>query len=49
MTDENYIRNFAIITHIDPEKSTLSDRLIEYYGTKNNREMKEQIINSMDI
>jgi len=49
MTDENYIRNFAIITHIDAEKPTLSDRRIEYYGTKSNREMREQILNSMDI
>ena len=49
MADENYIRNFAIITHIDPEKSALSNRLIEYFGTKSNREMKEKILNSKDI
>ena len=49
MTDENYIRNFSIIAHIDHEKSTLSDRLIKYYETISNREMKEQILYSMDI
>ena len=41
MTDENYIRNFAIITHINPEKYTLSDRLIKTVVLKSNREMKE--------
>ena len=49
MTDSQHVRNFSIIAHIDHGKSTMADRFIQLCGGLSDREMENQVLDSMDL
>src|SRR5512135_2909597 len=49
MTDRNLIRNFSIVAHIDHGKTTLSDRILQLCGAVSARELKEQMLDDMEL